>query len=353
MRLLLPLLLCSSVVVAEDFAAWEERYQFDCNGPFEHFSPADLKEREGWKFEHTGGTVKVRRARPRASRSPVLGLLSGIKDLEPETKATLDGFIAAFEKADVDAIIIGGDCSSEPEGLDQILAYCRSMLDVLESRVTTPVLVVPLRHAVGNHDILGWNKRRSGMDGSESDWGKKFACEMFGTARTWHSFDRGGWRFVCLDSVQPKGEGYVAYLDDEQYEWLKELLATTPRSTPVCVVSHIPILSLTTLTYGKPRGRDKVGEDNVIVAGEMHTDATLLHELFKAAGNVRLCLSGHIHLLDRCSIDGITYICDGAVSGAWWKGPLQGVREGFGVLDLRSDGTFDHRYETYGWTPRK
>lgn len=123
MRLLLPLLLCSSVVVAEDFAAWEERYQFDCNGPFEHFSPADLKEREGWKFEHTGGTVKVRRARPRASRSPVLGLLSGIKDLEPETKATLDGFIAAFEKADVDAIIIGGDCSSEPEGLDQILAY--------------------------------------------------------------------------------------------------------------------------------------------------------------------------------------------------------------------------------------
>jgi 3',5'-cyclic AMP phosphodiesterase CpdA len=212
---------------------------------------------------------------------------------------------------------------------------------------------VPLQHTVGNHDILGWNKRRSGMDGSESDWGKKFACEMFGNARTWHTFDRGGWRFVCLDSVQPKGDGYVAYLDDEQYEWLKELLATTPRTTPVCVVSHVPILSLTTLTYGKARGRDKVGEDNVIVAGEMHTDATLLHELFKSAGNVRLCLSGHIHLLDRCAIDGVTYICDGAVSGSWWKGPLQGVREGFGVLDLRPDGSFDHRYETYGWTPRK
>jgi hypothetical protein len=26
------------------------------------------------------------------------------------------------------------------------------------------------------------------------------------------------------------------------------------------------------------------------------------------------------------------------------------VPEGFGVLDLRPDGTFDHRYETYGWT---
>ena len=31
---------------------------------------------------------------------------------------------------------------------DQILAYYRSILDVLESRGVTPVLVVPLRHAV-------------------------------------------------------------------------------------------------------------------------------------------------------------------------------------------------------------
>lgn len=116
-------LLLATLARAEDFAAWEERYQFDCNGPFEHFSPADTKEREGWRFEHTGGTVKVRRAKPRTAKKPVLGLLAGIKDMEPETKAMLDVFIADFEKADVDAIVIGGDSSSEPEGLDQILDY--------------------------------------------------------------------------------------------------------------------------------------------------------------------------------------------------------------------------------------
>ena len=43
---------------------------------------------------------------------------------------------------------------------------------------------------------------------------------------------------------------------------------------------------------------------------------------------------------------------DGAVSGSWWKGPLQGVPEGFGVVDLRPDGTFEHRYEAYGWKAR-
>ena len=123
MRFLCSLLLISSAALAEDFAAWEERYQFDCNGPFEHFSPADVKEREGWRFEHTGGTVKVRRVKPRAGKKPVLGLLAGIKDLEPETKVMLDTFIAGFEKADVDAIVIGGDSSSEPDALDQILEY--------------------------------------------------------------------------------------------------------------------------------------------------------------------------------------------------------------------------------------
>ena len=57
--------------------------------------------------------------------------------------------------------------------------------------------------------------------------------------------------------------------------------------------------------------------------------------------------------IDRCTIDGVTYVCDGAVSGSWWKGPLQGVPEGFGVVDLRADGTFEHRYEPYGRAARR
>lgn len=154
MRFLCSLLLISSAALAEDFAAWEERYQFDCNGPFEHFSPADVKEREGWRFEHTGGTVKVRRVKPRAGKKPVLGLLAGIKDLEPETKVMLDTFIAGFEKADVDAIVIGGDSSSEPDALDQILEY-------LGKATNRPLLIVAgnmERGAALNYAILKQRK---------------------------------------------------------------------------------------------------------------------------------------------------------------------------------------------------
>lgn len=152
--LLTTVALCSSLAAAEDFAAWEERYQFDCNGPYETFSPADVKEREGWRFEHTGGTVKVRRQKPRAGKKPVLGLLAGIKDLDAETKTTVDAFLAQFEKADVDAIVIGGDSSSEPEGLDTILDY-------LVKATNRPLLVIAgnmERGAALNYSILKLRK---------------------------------------------------------------------------------------------------------------------------------------------------------------------------------------------------
>lgn len=157
MRSALLLALAPALALADDFATWEERYQFECNAPFQQFSPADVKTREGWVFEHTGGTVKIRREKPRAAKKPTLGLLSGIKDLEPETRAMLDTFLAAFEKADVDAVVIGGDTSSEPEGLDQIFDY-------LVHATNRPLLVVSgnmERGAALNYAII--KQRKAGF----------------------------------------------------------------------------------------------------------------------------------------------------------------------------------------------
>jgi hypothetical protein len=123
-RACLLALLAASPSAPQAFTAWEEKYPFDCNGPFEHFSPADVREHEGFRYEHAGGTVKVRRLAPRPGKRVALeALLAGIKDLEPETKALLETFLAAFEKADVDAVVIGGDTSSEPDGLAAIFGF--------------------------------------------------------------------------------------------------------------------------------------------------------------------------------------------------------------------------------------
>ena len=58
--------------------------------------------------------------------------------------------------------------------------------------------------------------------------------------------------------------------------------------------------------------------------------------------NVRLLASGHIHLVDRVEYLGMTFVCDGAVSGAWWNGANQEFTEGRGVIDLWHDGSFEH-----------
>ncbi|MFO0963651.1 MAG: metallophosphoesterase [Phycisphaerales bacterium] len=290
-------------------------------------------------------------ATPAAARPLRICHLTDIH-VQPErnAEAGLAAALAHAQSQKPDFILTGGD------GVMDVFEAKRGRADQLRALLQATFkreCGVPLHHTVGNHDIYGWNKKKSGAAGTESDWGKKFACELYGQPRTYQTFDRGGWRFICLDSVQPKGDGYVGYLDDEQHEWLKSTIAGTPKTTPILIVSHIPILSLTALTYGAPRGREKVGEDTVIHAGEMHTDGTLLHDLFKDAGNVKVCLSGHTHLLDHCMIDGISYICDGAVSGSWWKGPLEGLPEGYGCLELRPDGTFTHEYKTYGWKAAK
>ncbi|HEY0008944.1 MAG TPA: metallophosphoesterase family protein, partial [Tepidisphaeraceae bacterium] len=46
--------------------------------------------------------------------------------------------------------------------------------DTLRNELTTPI-----RHAIGNHDIWGWNKTKSKTDGSEPLWGKATALDGY------------------------------------------------------------------------------------------------------------------------------------------------------------------------------
>jgi hypothetical protein len=69
--------------------------------------------------------------------------------------------------------------------------------------------------------------------------------------------------------------------------------------------------------------------------------------------NVKLCISGHVHMVDRVEYLGITFICDGSVCGNWWKGKHHEFDEGFGVFDFYPDGSFEHRYNPYGWVATK
>lgn len=206
---------------------------------------------------------------------------------------------------------------------------------------------IPVRYCIGNHDIWGWNKQYSETTGEESYWGKARPVHEFGMPNRYYGFSKESWHFIILDSVfLPEGADYAARLDDEQFQWLRQELEEN-RDKSIVVVSHIPILSVAAFLDGD---NEKTGQ--WVVPGQwMHVDARKLKDLFKEYPNVKLCISGHMHLVDRAEYSGVTYICDGAVCAAWWQGDHMECDEGYGVFDLFEDGTFAHRYVSYGWQP--
>ncbi len=106
-----------------DWPAWQEAYQFDCNAPFAPVAKPEAASFGGFRYEFAGGTIKVRRETPRKEKAARLGVIAGIKDLEPETQDALKKVLALFEAADVDAVVIGGDTAEEPEALDKIYGF--------------------------------------------------------------------------------------------------------------------------------------------------------------------------------------------------------------------------------------
>ena len=108
----------------------------------------------------------------------------------------------------------------------------------------------------------------------------------------------------------------------------------------------MPILTAT----GFYEGNEKTG--NWVVPGSwMHLDFNEIKKLFMAHGNVKLCISGHMHLQDFVVYNGVTYCCNGAVSGSWWGSEYyHETHAGYALIDLYEDGTFNLNYHHYKWT---
>jgi 3',5'-cyclic-AMP phosphodiesterase len=201
---------------------------------------------------------------------------------------------------------------------------------------------LPLEYCIGNHDCWGAGQTTDLL------YGKKYALEMMRLEKPYRSFDKAGWHFIVLDSIQPKKDGvwYTCHLDDEQFDWLEKDLAANTQ-LPVIIFSHVPIVSAATVVVD-----NKFKEDTGYQLGvaSMHTDAARLIALFDKHPNVKLCMSGHIHLYEQVTYNGVTYISNGAVSGNWWKGVRYRTDNGYAMVNLYNDGSFENEYIPYGWT---
>ena len=105
---------------------------------------------------------------------------------------------------------------------------------------------VPVEHCLGNHDIFGFCRSKADLTGDEADFGYARPLAELKLASRWRSFDRNGWHFVVLSSVEPDPDNecsYLAKLNDAQRAWLEADLAAN--KLPTVVVSHIPIVTVT------------------------------------------------------------------------------------------------------------
>ena len=265
------------------------------------------------------------------------------RDSEPGMKLAF----AAAQADGIEMILTGGDLVMDS------YATRRETVDrewALFHRIFAEHCKVPVEHCLGNHDVFGICRERSLEKGTEPDFGYARPLAELKLASRWRSFDRNGWHFIVLSSVEPDPDSecsYLAKLVPEQRAWLEADLANT--TLPTVVVSHIPIVTVTPHIRGEAEVKAK---ETTIAGSFVHLDAAPIHGLFRKSGKVKLVLSGHTHLIDRCEADGVTYCCSGAVCGGWWKPSKTYCDPCYALVDLMDDGGFSWQVRPTGWTNR-
>jgi 3',5'-cyclic-AMP phosphodiesterase len=203
---------------------------------------------------------------------------------------------------------------------------------------TEQILQMPIYHTIGNHDAFGV-LTKSGVTPRDPQYGKKMYQERMG--KTYYSFDRKGYHFVVLDSIQPTEDRlWEARVDEQQLGWLADDLKVAGTQAPIILVIHVPLVTAFA-TYAER-----------IAANQKYNTLTVANApqvLAKFQGyNVIAVLQGHTHVTELVERQNTKFITSGAVCGNWWHGPRMGVPEGFMVVSLR-DGKISTRYETYGF----
>jgi 3',5'-cyclic-AMP phosphodiesterase len=260
--------------------------------------------------------------------------------IQPELRA-VEGVKQCFAKVNTletapEFVITGGDLIMDAleVGPERVHEQWKLWDEVMK--------LLPMRayHTIGNHDVCGWSKKAL-VKPNEQDYGKKEFADRYGKGQTYQSFDHVGWHFIILDSIgQEPDLEYKGWIDDDQLTWLKGDLEKTGRQTPIILVTHIPFFSVWHQVLLGP----KVDIGGKALVGNVFEFRKMLN-----AYNIKLVLSGHGHILERIKFDKVTYLQGGAVSGLWWKGPVQGNPEGFLQITCHPDGHFEDQYVSYDW----
>ncbi|MBY0245787.1 MAG: metallophosphoesterase [Sphingobacteriaceae bacterium] len=256
------------------------------------------------------------------------------------------GFAAALQSiaqhpAKPSFIVNGGDAilDSLDNTEEAIAAQWQKWHQIVAQNTNLPFL-----HCLGNHDVYGWTNKNEAVK-NRADYGKKRFLNELKLQQTYAHTQKGNWHFIVLDSIHPHPKGFEARLDENQFQWLSETLAKIPQNEYVILVSHVPLLSAVyrNVFEGKESELFTDLTDRILA----HRDVWRIKELISKHKNIKICLSGHLHLQEEIKYLHTSYINCGAVSGNWWKGALQEFAPAYFVFNLADDGTFNYEVVNY------
>lgn len=254
--------------------------------------------------------------------------------IQPELKAAsgCKDCFAAINRLRPDFALSGGDLvfdsnETTPRRAADLFDLYAETVKRLEAKVHT----VP-----GNHDVVGLSTK-SGIAATDPMYGKRTFEDRIG--KRYSSFDHKGWHFILLDSIGiTPARTFIGQIDDEQIAWLKSDVAHLAASTPIVVLTHIPLVSAVMQIVPDPWKEPST---------YLVTNAQQVLEILRPY-NLKAVLQGHTHIRETVVYNGCQFITSGAVCGNWWKGARLGHPEGFGVVRIH-DGNLSWSYQTYGF----
>jgi 3',5'-cyclic-AMP phosphodiesterase len=255
--------------------------------------------------------------------------------IRPDMNAPI-GFQMAIDKVNElnpDFVLTGGDLvfdvmRGNQQKSDSLFMLYKNMSNGFK---------MPVYNCLGNHELFAIYP-----ESPESDKHPDYKYGMFERyfGKTYYSFDHKDWHFIVLNSLDvTEDKKYKGHFHEEQLEWLKSDIEKTNASTPIVIVTHIPMLSV----RGQISG----------AGGESMIDN--VSEVFKIteSHNLKLILQGHIHWKENGFVnDRFHYITGGSIAGNGWKGRRHNTKEGFVLVKVTGD-VFWWEYIDHGWENKR
>lgn len=241
-----------------------------------------------------------------------------------------EGLRQALEDAksnDIDFVIFGGDLV-DLDGLPpQDSLRADSLISAFKSIVDNSG--VNAYYTIGNHD-------RYYIYASQPDEAG-FGLFSDHLGKTFYSFDHKDVHFVVLNSVEINDSTHKYEVGPDQLEWLRADLSALSPQTPVVVSTHVPFQSL---YYPAVEG--------VVKDVDMFSNFKEVWDILLGY-NLQVILQGHQHLHEELLVNNTHFVTGGAVSAAWWGGPMLNTQEGYMLVNVDADKRFNWRYVDYEW----